>query len=133
MTKTRILAACAAAFAMFSVPSPAWAEETLHIVCSNTYGQAEQVTVDYDAQTATVVDGATKDGSVEVQAAPAQITDRDIRFKAAGMAADAPTTYTLDLGAKTLTIRQWSIERDGPQWSTDTLKCADWTTTGETS
>jgi len=89
------------------------------------------VILDYDAQTATLVDGSTPDGSVVVQSASAKIDDNFIRSQGAGLAGDAPTTYTIDLVAQTLSIREWAIGHDGPKWSTDTYKCGDWTATGE--
>ncbi len=123
--------ACVIVALSSSLPLAASADDTGQLVCSNKYGQAELVILDYDAQTATLVDGSTPDGSVVVQSAPAKIDDNFIRFQGAGMAGDAPTTYTIDLGAKTLSIREWAIGRDGPKWSTDVYKCGDWTATGE--
>lgn len=99
------------------------------LVCTNANGLAEQVIVDYDAETATLVDGSDPGGSVEVQSASAKIDDQFVRFQGPGMSGDTPTTYTVDLGGKTLSIHEWALSTHngpGPGWETTIFKCGDW-------
>jgi hypothetical protein len=111
-----------------AAPAQAQADQIGQLTCTNANGLAEQVIVDYDAQTATLVDGSTPDGSVEVQSASAKIDDQFVRFQGPGMSGDTPTTYTLDLGARTLSVREWApSSHKGPGWVTNTFKCGEWT------
>jgi hypothetical protein len=99
------------------------------LVCTNANGLAQQVIVDYDAETATLVDGSDPAGSVEVQSAPAKIDDQFVRFQGPGMSGDTPTTYTVDLGGKTLSVHEWALSTHngpGPGWETTIFKCGDW-------
>jgi hypothetical protein len=128
VTSTRIRALSLAAIAaLFAAPAAAEDGQAGRLVCTNANGLAEQVVVDYDAQTATVIDGSDPDGSVELQSAPAKIDDQFVRFQGPGMSGDTPTTYTLDLGARTLSIREWTPStHNGPGWATTSFKCGDW-------
>ncbi len=111
----------------FAAPALAEDGQVGRLVCTNANGLAEQVVVDYDAQTATVIDGSEPDGSVELQSAPAKIDDQFVRFQGPGMSGDTPTTYTLDLGSRTLSIREWTPStHNGQGWATTSFKCGDW-------
>jgi hypothetical protein len=128
MTKTTI-SIFVLSSAVFAFPAGAQDDNIGRLVCTNQNGLAEQVVVDYDTETATLIDGSDPGGSVEVQSAPAKIDDQFVRFQGPGMSGDTPTTYTVDLGGKTLSIHEWALSTHngpGPGWQTTIFKCGDW-------